>query len=70
MVDTNENLEEISVLLTKQRDLTGEIEKLVASISKTSIPNRTEVHKLEKQHQLDQLWQTFNLIDFISPLRA
>lgn len=59
MVDTNENLEEVSVLLTKQRDLTGEIEKLVASISKTSIPNRTEVHKLEKQHQLDQLWQTF-----------
>ena len=51
--------EEISMLLTDQRNLAAEIEQLVTNINKTSVFARTISARQQKEDQINQLWTRF-----------
>lgn len=51
--------EEVSVILTKQRDVAVSIERLVANIKKTNVLSRTAANREAKWKELNELWQLF-----------
>lgn len=51
--------EEVSVILTKQRDVAVHIETLVSNIGKANVLSRTAANRETKQKELDALWQLF-----------